>query len=355
MRLTKILTGLAIASGLILGGATAEAQKSDVTLRVASYGGVFTEAHKKFVADLYTERTGVKVEFIDASPKTHLAKMIAAKGREAPFDLVYLDEDVEVEAVDAGVVMKLDPKLIPNLAFVYPEVRNKDGFGPGVLFASIAIAYNTEKFKAAGIPEPTSWADLWNPKLAGHVSIPSIDNVMGRTFIVAAAKLAGGDESSLAKGIDKIAEIKAHSYYISSTDLQGKIESGDVWAAPWINGRAWNMAIRGTPLRFVMPKEGGYADFGTLDVVAGSKHPAEAMGYINFLLEPLPQLALAYELTYGPTIHTLAPLLKNYPDLARMFPSSPEDLDRLNKIDWHKFSPQYPKLLQDWNRKIASK
>jgi hypothetical protein len=38
-----------------------------------------------------------------------------------------------------------------------------------------------------------------------------------------------------------------------------------------------------------------------------------------------------------------------------MFPSSPEDLEHLNHIDWRKFAPQYPKLLQDWNRKILNR
>jgi len=352
----RVLAGLtAMSVALLFGAGAALAQKSDVTLRIGCYGGIFTEVQKKFVADLFTERTGVKVEFIDASPKTHLAKMIAGKGRVAPYDVVYLDEDVQVEAIDAGVVAKLDPAIVTNLEHVYPKARNKEGYGPGVVFASIGIAYNIEKFKEAGIPAPQSWADLWNPKLAGHVSVPSIDNVMGRVFIVAAAKLAGGNDASLEKGIEKIATLKAHSYYISSTDLQAKFGSGDVWAAPWINGRAWGMAVRGAPINFVMPKEGGYADFGTLDVVAGTKHKAEAEAYVNFMLDPLPQLAQAYELTYGPANDVLAPVLKAYPKLSRMFPSSPEDLEHLNQIDWRKFSPQYPKLLQDWNRRILSK
>ena len=43
------------------------------------------------------------------------------------------------------------------------------------------------------------------------------------------------------------------------------------------------------------------------------------------------------------------------PDLARMFPSSPEELAKLNQIDWRKYSKQYPKLLQEWNRSIMGK
>jgi putative spermidine/putrescine transport system substrate-binding protein len=351
MHLLKMtVAGLA----LLCASVTAAAADSDVTLRVGSYGGNFTTVEKKFVGDLFTERTGIKVEYIDAAPSTHLAKLIAAKGREVPYDLVYLDGDVQSQAITAGVLAKVEPSIVTNLKHVYPEILNKDGYSPGVILTSIGIAYNAEQFKAHGIPEPKSWNDLWDPRLAGHVSVPSIENVMGRVFLVAAAKMAGGDESNLDPAIDKIVSLKAASYYVSSTALEAKFQSGDVWVAPWINGRAWGMAMRGQPIRFVMPSEGGYADLGTLDVTAGSKHQAEAQAYLNFMLEPIAQLALPYELRYGPANSLLAPVLAAYPEVAQQFPASPDDLKHLNQVDWAKFWPQYPHILDMWNHKLLS-
>jgi len=349
------LAGIAAIGTVLLGmSAAALAAESDVTLKIGSYGGTFTAVERKFVGDLFTEQTGIKVEYIDASPSTHLAKLIAARGREAPYDLVYLDGDVQNQAITAGALAKVDPKIVTNLQFVYPEILNKDGYGPGVILTSIAIAYNEDEFKAHGIPAPKSWADLWDPRLAGHVSLPSIDNVMGRVFIIAAGKLAGAPETALDPAIDKIATVKAASYYISSTELEAKFQSKDVWIAPWINGRAWGMAMRGLPIRFVMPEEGGYADLGTLDVTAGSGHKKEAQAYLNFMLEPIPQITLPYLLRYGPANSLLASVLKPYPTLSQQFPSSPEDLAHLNQVDWGKFWPQYPHLLDLWNQKLLN-
>lgn len=328
---------------------------SDVTLRIGSYGGTFDVLEKKFVSELFTEHTGIKVEFIDAAPTAHLAKLIASKGREAPYDLVILDGDVQTQAIDAGVLAKLDPSIVKNLQYVYPEVRNQDGYGPAIMLLSIGIAYNPEKFAAAGIPEPTSWADLWDPRLAGHVSVPSLENVMGRVFMIAAAKLAGGDLNSLDKGIAKIAELKVQSYYVSSTQLEPKFQSGDVWVAPWINQRAWGMALRGQPMKFVIPKEGGFGDVGTIDMIADSQHKAEAQAYINFHLDLLPQLGLAFEFLCGPTNSLLAEPLKAYPEVAQRFPSSPAALAQLNRVDWHQFWPKYPQLLEAWNRTLLNK
>jgi putative spermidine/putrescine transport system substrate-binding protein len=344
------------ATGIVLlcASVTTFAAESDVTLRIGSYGGTFTAVQKKFVGDLFTERTGIKVEYIDASPSTHLAKLVAARGREAPYDLVYLDGDVQNQAMSAGVLAKVDPRIVTNLKFVYPEILNKEGYSPGVILTSIAIAYNAEEFKSHGIPAPKSWADLWDPRLAGHVSVPSIENVMGRVFIIVAGKMVGAKETALDAAIDKIASLKAASYYVSSTALEAKFQSRDVWIAPWINGRAWGMALHGQPIEFVMPKEGGYADLGTLDVTAGSTHKAEAQAFLNFMLEPIPQLSLPYELKYGPANSLLASVLKAYPELSRQFPASPDDLAHLNQVDWGKFWPQYPHLLDLWNHKLLN-
>jgi putative spermidine/putrescine transport system substrate-binding protein len=328
---------------------------ADVTLRIASYGGAFDQVEKQAAAEPFTKRTGIKIEFIDASPTTHLAKMIAAKGHTPPYDLVILDGDIRGQAQAAGVLAKLDPVAVKNLSAIYPQMRNAAGYGPSFMLLSIGIAYNPEKFKAAGIPEPTSWADLWNPKLANHVSVPSLENVMGRNFLIAAARLAGGNDAPLSAGIAKLATLKAESYYVSSTELEPKFSSGDVWAAPWINQRAWGMAQRGASIRFILPKEGGFADVGTIDMVANTPHPAEAQAFIDFQLSVQPQLQWATNFLAGPANPAATAQLKDRPDVLAKFPSSPQQLDKLVTVDWDSFWPQYPALLDQWNRMLISR
>jgi len=102
-------------------------QQSDITLRVANYGGSFTAAQRKYTADLFSKRTGIKIQYIDANPTDHLAKMIASRGREQPYDIAYLDDDVQSNAIKAGVLQKLDKSLVPNLEHVYEQALNKDG------------------------------------------------------------------------------------------------------------------------------------------------------------------------------------------------------------------------------------
>jgi len=348
------VAGALIVSLALSAGSRGE-EKPELTLKVGNYGGLFTGTQRKYAADLFTRRTGIKVQYIDANPADHLAKMIASRGREAPYDVVYLDVDVQANAAKAGVIEKVDPGAVTNLQFLYDEAKNKDGFGPGLMFYSTGIAYNTAKFKEAGIPAPTSWNDLWDPRLAGKVMLPDLSTAMGRSFLIAAARLNGGDEKNLSKGIEKIAQLKYQSIYTSTVQLEALLPNGDVWAAPMADGRAWGLVDKGAPVAFVRPKEGAIVEMGTLDVVKGSKHPKEALEYINTVLDPYPQLGQAYEIPYGPTNKLLAPVLEHYPDVSKKFISSWTELKQAYLPDWKAYIENQDQILDLWNRQVVHK
>ncbi len=353
MRIAKFATLAAVAISLTGFEATAQQPQSDVTIKVGNYGGQFTATQRKYAGDLFTRRTGVKIQYIDANPADHLNKMIASRGREAPYDVVYLDLDVQANAIKAGVLEKFDASLVPNLKFVYDEAKNKDGFGPGMMIYTIGIAYNPQKFKEAGIPAPTSWDDLWDPRLEGKVMLPDLSAIQGRMFLIAASRLNGGDERSLEKGIEKIAKLKYHSIYTSTVQLEALFPTGDIWAAPMADGRAWGMIEKGASLAFVRPKEGALVGMGMLDVVKGSKYPKEAFAYINAVLDPYPQLGQAYEIPYGPTNSLLAPVLAEYPDISRKFTSSLTELKEAYMADWTAYNENQGRILDLWNRQVV--
>ena len=335
--------------------AAAQAQpKSDVTLKIGTYGGVFDQILMRYAGNLFTAHTGIKLQLINANADDHLAKLIASKGREAPYDIIFLDDGIQIKAIAAGVVSKITDAELPNLKYVYDDAKNKDGYGPAMDLYSCGIAYNTQKFKEAGIAPPTSWADLWNPQLAGHVAVPALDSTMGQCLLAASERLAGGDEGTPDKGIAKIAQIKAQSYPGSSATITALLTSGDVWIVPWLNGRTWNLADSGQPVAYVLPSEGAYRGMTMIDVAAGSPHRAEALQFVNEVLGPLFQMGLVFENVYGPSNKLLSPVLAAYPDTARKLPASPEDLAKLQDINWSVFNANLPKAVQLWNRQVIS-
>jgi putative spermidine/putrescine transport system substrate-binding protein len=337
---------------LMAASSAATAQRSDVALRVGSFAGPFGEAVQKYSVDLFTRHTGAKVELQFANPADFLAKMIASRGRDAPFDVVCLDDDVTAAAIEAGVVQKLDPAIVTNLQHLYAESVNKDGYGATLFYYAFGIAYNKDKLKQAGIPEPTSWNDLWDPRLAGHISVPDIINIQGRDFIIQMARMNGGNEGTPEKGIDKIAEIKAHSYNTASNTLQAQLESGDVWVAPWNNMRATAMADRGIPIGFVMPKEGTIGNTDTVNLVAGSRNPKEAQILINYMLDSFAQLGMARTLPTGPTNKLLAAVIDADPVWASKAPVTTDARKALYFPDWSIFNRNLKKATDYWNRVI---
>jgi putative spermidine/putrescine transport system substrate-binding protein len=98
------------------------------------------------------------------------------------------------------------------------------------------LSFNKIKFKEAGIPELTLWNDLWAPRLAGKVTLPSPNNISGRGLLQKIAKL-NGNADDYEGAIDKISKIKLASIYDATTTIMNQLASGDVWVSPVPNGR----------------------------------------------------------------------------------------------------------------------
>lgn len=336
----------------VIAAAPAWAQPSNVTIRVASFGGQFGDLEKAYAGDRLTRRTGITVEWVHGNPNDFLAQMLASRGRAPPFDVVLLDDTVQAVAIGQGVVQKLDPAVVPNLKTLYPQALNRQGYGPDLLFYSIGIVYNKQKLQEAGVPAPTSWDALWDPRVAGHVSVPDISLPQGSDFAVKIAQLAGGGEANLEPGLDRIATIKAHDYYTSSATLGELLASGDVWLSVWTSGRAWALIDKGLPVGYVIPKEGSVAGIDTIDLVAGSEHPKEAQQFINMALDPVSQLGIAFEMFYGPANSSLQSALAAYPEISQKFPASPADLEKLYMVDLAVYNAHVKQATDYWNRHV---
>jgi putative spermidine/putrescine transport system substrate-binding protein len=341
-----------LASAAIATTTSVQAQKSNVTLRVATFGGHSGEVEQGYIGDRMTRMTGIKVEWTHGNPSDFLAKMLASRGREPPFDVVLLDDAVQNSAIKAGLVAKLDPAQVPNLKKLYPQALNKQGYGPAAILYSVGIVYNKDKLKAAGIPEPKSWEDLWDPRLAGHISVPDMSLPQGADFVIKMALLNGGSEANVEPGLAKIAKLKAHSYYTSSATLGQQLAAGDVWISVWTSGRSWAMIDSGYPIGYVVPKEGSVAGVDTVDMVAGTPHPKEAQMFINMQLDPLGQLGWAIEMSYGPTNATLQGMFAAYPELAKKMPSSAADLKMLYMPNLDAYNANLKKATDYWNRHV---
>jgi len=327
----------------------------DVVLRVSSWGGKSTQTQIKYAGDIFTNKTGVKVQFIDGASIDHVAKLVAARGRNVPYDVVLLDGDVRAQAIQAGVLEKFDYDKVPNAKLAFDEAKGTEGYSPDFDFVSAIFVYNAEKYQQAGIPAPASWKDLWDKRLTGHVALPDLANGAGRALLIQTSRLLGGDESDLGKAVDEIARVDARSYWSTSQQAEQLIKSGDIWLTVIADGRAYALQDAYPPARAVRPKEGSIAFASTADIVKGTPHPELAAQFLNEIYGALYQLGNAVDFYYGPTNRLLTPIIDADKPLAAKLIYTTEQAKTLYHPDWNKYWAAHERAQDLWNRTITSR
>ncbi len=326
------------------------------TLRVAMWGGGWNRGLNEFVGKPFMERTGAKVEYVIGNPREHLAKLIAARGQEPPFDVIQVDDSVKEQLLRLDLVQKLDLARIPNAKHVVPAIVGHPELGPTFMIIPIGIAYNTEKFKAAGIPAPTTWDVLWDPRVAGKVAIPDLNVVMGVHTLMAAAQRAGKSPYDYEAGIAELKKIKLNSIYSSPVEVGTQVTAGNVWVLPWSEGRANELRFRNFPVKYVNAITGGKKgsmDIDSIHVVRGSKHKALGETYIDMTLDAQAQVKFAKAEGWTPAVTPALELLKADPVYReRLAILDEKGVEQAFRPDWKILNKNWSDIVSKWNRAL---
>ncbi|HYQ17898.1 MAG TPA: ABC transporter substrate-binding protein, partial [Polyangiaceae bacterium] len=266
--------------------------------------------------------------------------------------------------VDSGVIAK-HPELfgdggIPHTVGGEPY-WDKQGRWIGTCVSGFGICYNVEALAQLGIARPpTRWADLADPRLAGHVALadPSKSGSANKAFeliiqqqMSAALSHAGSpaagspaELSALASGFDDgmrlIRKIGGVSRYFS--DQAGKVAQ-DVQNGSAAVGMCIDFYGRfesdtegpGQRLKFVLPEGGTSMGADAIGLLRGA--PAAELGrtFIEFVLSPEGQALWAYKrgVPGGPERYALrrTPILPElFEPSRRALRSDPDDNPYLN-------------------------
>ena len=182
------------------------------------------------------------------------------------------------------------------------EFRDNEGVQAGdglVNFVPIAagpqgIIYNTDEVS----DPPTSWADLFDPRYAGRVSID------GGTWLtpLAEAAMAAGIEDPMAMSDDQVEEAQAfladhrdqiRSFADSDADKFNLFKSGEVVIADGGRGSAAQLQAAGQPVKWVAPDEGAMAWVCGLAITADAENIPAAYKLINYFVSPPAQAMIA--------------------------------------------------------------
>ena len=342
--------GAALCGAVLFGSIDARAGSFDgVTVKFATFGGKWRDVVEKHVAKAF-EAEGGKIEFVIGQPANNLAKLISARGQEAPFDLMETMDNLLPQLTEGGFIDKIDLKKIPNLSALNPA--HYDANRVMIWITEEGIVYNAAKFTEMGIPPPTRYADLQHPKLKGKVSVPDISAGGAIPAIVGFAIEAGGNEANIDPGLDLIARIGPASYWSSASNLQTQLQNGDVWAAAAQAGNVQRLKGQVPLAMAYMPVAGktGVLKQGYLVKVKGTKQSAAIEWLINAFLALPMQVAISTE---GGQVPVSGPALAELQKDASLtfLRLKPQEIDGMYQIDYSKVDQTA--YVQKWNRKLG--
>lgn len=353
----QMLTGMA-ATGIVASAphvVRAQQPRFDgVTLRVATFGGGWDRAVHKY-AGVKLEALGAKVEYVTAPPRDNLAKLIAAKGRPAPFDVVEMGDLTWVDTYEAGFLQKIDLANVPNRKDLLPS--QSDEWKVASWVTQEGIVYNAEKFAANGIPKPERYRDLLNPKLAGKLCLIDITQAGASQLIVGVSIDEGGSMTNIEPALKFVKDANPFQFWKVGAQAVTLMNSGDIWASTMHAGFAVQMRRAGLPVAFSHPKIGptkrGLLKEGWLGVVKGTPAPRAAEYFINEYVSAETQFGLATERGVVPVNGQARAKLADDPLLKELFLLSDADVGNMVSVDFNVFN--LDDATQRWARAVSSR
>lgn len=215
-----------------------------------------------------------------------LAAEFAGGGPRA--DVLLIADAVSMEA------LKRDGRLQP-----YPEAKvagfregtvDKDRTYFGSKLITTGIVYNT-----AASSKPSSWADLARPEMKGQISMPS------PLYSGAAAIMLGAVTARPDLGwayVDKLKANEAQAVRGNGAVLKS-VAGGEKPYGILVDFMAYNAKEKGSPVEFVVPKEGVPSVTEPVAMLKSAANPAAARAFIDFILSDEGQ-ALAVSQGYVP-------------------------------------------------------
>jgi len=349
MRTSLALTTCVALLCTMIGTASVHGQAGGEIVMI-SYAGPSQEPHRLFLVDPFEKaHPGVKVILVPDESGEYVARVqtALAAGRPSPVDLAPNGEPPHLRLIGLGLLEKTTTSLVPNLDEVYDVFRQKSqGYGVPATYSLIGIAYNSKRVTKV----PRGWKDLWDPAYKGKVGLTSTASNLGLGFLIAAAKINGGDENNLDPVWDAVKKLQPFVIAPNPTALAQLFEREEIVIGPLWSTDAAVLAAKGLPIKFVKPEPGAIAIVSFLSIMHNSQHVQLAHELLNRVLSVDYQTkAAAKPYFFGPTnVKVRVPA-----EAAEYIPTTVAEVRRLQTVNWPVVVPKRAAIVERWNREFA--
>ena len=124
--------------------------------------------------DMFEEETGINVVYDVFETLEEMYPVIEAGG--VIYDCVCPSDYMIEKMLQNNLLQEINYDNIPNIKYIGEDyLKMASEFDPGNKYAvpytwgTVGILYNTRMLDELGVPYPTKWSDLWNPKLKNEI------------------------------------------------------------------------------------------------------------------------------------------------------------------------------------------
>ena len=318
------------------------ASAQEATLRITGWGGKWGDIMKSEVGPAFEQEFKCKLLTDTALP---FLPKLQASSRSAPiYDVLHTNSNEQWSAVEMGLVEpKIDAKLVPHLADVYPYAISDKIVGVSIFTSAIGLGMRTDK----GYSGISSWKELWDAKyngVRGGYVIPV--NSLGQAFLMMCGTLFGKGQTDLDAAYAALEKLKP----IKLVDFTGAMEklflSGEVGLGVIHDSGIYRYDGQNQPIDFVTPNEGVLSLEQVLTITPGSKMKELANAYVNYMLSAPVQKKLAETVWYSPANRTVKLDAKYDAKLL----TTPEKVSKLIQIDWKWYNSRKDEIDSRVNR-----
>ena len=291
------------------------------------------------VPKLFEEETGIKVIYDTFETNEEMYPVIQAGG--VVYDAVCPSDYMIEKMMQNHLLQEVDFNNVPNIKEIGKDyMKMCEQFDPGNKYVvpyttgTVGILYNKKMLDKLGVPYPTKWADLWNPKLKGEILMQ--DSVRD-AFMVALKKEGHSmntvSDAELDEALQDLIKQKplvqayvvdqVRDKMIGEEAAVGVIYSGEIL---YVQGE-----LEGTDVEidYAIPEEGTNVWFDGWVIPWNAKHKENAEKWMNFLCRPDIAAKNFEYITYPtPNVGALALLDKSYTENKALFPDMKEVLKK---------------------------
>ena len=257
------------------------------------------------VLEQFTKETGIKVVYdtFDANETLETKLLAGRSGYDVVVPTAYFLE----RQIMAGVFQKLDKSKLPNLVNVWPEIAKRlsaydpgNQYGVNYMWGTTGIGYNAKAVheRLGENAKIDSWDVVFKPEIlskfrdCGVHMLDSADDILPAALHYLRLNPNSTKPEDLARAGDLMLKIRPYVRKFHSSEYLNALASGEICLVVGWSGdikQAQNRALEaknGIEIGYAIPKEGAQMWFDNLAIPKDAPHPAEALAFINFLLDP---------------------------------------------------------------------